>query len=66
MVFNAHLPQSFGRAMISQFEADRRFVLLKFSWADFDIKAIAPIGNFENLGPSKSVDPKPIIHKFIE
>jgi hypothetical protein len=66
MVLNAHLPKSFGRAMISQFEADRRFVLLKFPWSDFDIKTISPIRNFKNLGPSKSVDPKPVIHKFKE
>jgi len=60
VVLDANLPQSLGRAMVAQLEADGRFELLELAGTQLDEEAVSFVRNFDNLWPSEPVNPEPI------
>ena len=59
-MFHAGFPEPFGRLVIGQFKADCGLELFKFSGTNFDVEIISLVGDFEDFGPSKSVDAQTI------
>lgn len=60
VVLDANLPQSLGRAMVAQLEADGRFELLELAGTQLDEEAVSFVRNFDDLWPSEPVNPEPI------
>lgn len=56
VMLDASFPQFFRSTMVGQFEANRRFILLKFTGTNFYVEIVTFIRNLQNFRPCKAID----------